>query len=195
MSRSRSASAHQKVLRAAIELIAEHGIDATSMDAVARVSGVSKATIYKHWSDKNALVLEVMAELNGLRARPAFDSGRTRADLIAVLAYRPPEHLEIREKIMPHFMAYASRNQEVGMAWRQMVMEPPRNELRRLLHTGIAKGELPRKLNVEQSTALLLGPMIYWFIFLRKSKEEPRPLAKGVVDAFWRAFGKSVKAR
>ena len=55
MPRTRSASAHQKVLKAALELVAEHGIDGTSMDAVARESGVSKATIYKHWADKETI--------------------------------------------------------------------------------------------------------------------------------------------
>lgn len=89
MPRQRSVTAHQNVLQAAIELIAENGVDATSMDGVAAKSGVSKATIYKHWANKDALLLEVMAELNGLHARPAFDTGDTRRDIIAVLAYMP----------------------------------------------------------------------------------------------------------
>lgn len=77
MPRTRSASAHKRVLQAALELVAQRGFDATSMDAVALKSRVSKATIYKHWSDKKALMLELMAELNGLRDRPSFDSGNT----------------------------------------------------------------------------------------------------------------------
>ena len=85
MARTRSASAHRRVLDAARRLFAEHGIDATSMDAIAAASGVSKATIYKHWSDKDALLLEVMAEMSGIQKRPAFDSGHVRQDMIAVL--------------------------------------------------------------------------------------------------------------
>ena len=60
MARPRSAQAHKKVLDAAVQLFSERGIDATSMDAIAEASGVSKATIYKHWQDKDALCLEVM---------------------------------------------------------------------------------------------------------------------------------------
>ena len=158
------------------------------MDAIARDSGVSKATIYKHWADKNALLLEVMAEVNGLDQRPSFDSGDTRSDLIAVLAYRPPQHAEIRERIMPQFMAYSAHHHEVGLAWRNMVMNPPRRELTHLLKLGIAKGELAAILNIELSLALLLGPILYWFIFLRQAEENPRKLAEEVVDAFWKAF-------
>ena len=108
MPRTRSASAHHKVLDAALELVAEHGVDATSMDAIARRSGVSKATIYKHWADKDALLLEMMADVNGLHTRPPFDSGNTRADMVAVLSYRPRENAEMRERIMPHFVAYSA---------------------------------------------------------------------------------------
>ncbi len=56
MVRPRSAQAHKKVLDAAVQLFSDRGIDATSMDAIAETSGVSKATIYKHWPDKDALV-------------------------------------------------------------------------------------------------------------------------------------------
>ena len=48
MARTRSASAHRKVLDAALALFAERGIEGASMDAVAEHSGVSKATIYKN---------------------------------------------------------------------------------------------------------------------------------------------------
>ena len=61
MGRPRSAEAHTKVLLAAVHLFAEQGIEATSMDSIAEASGVSKATIYKHWQDKDALCLEVGA--------------------------------------------------------------------------------------------------------------------------------------
>lgn len=194
MPRIRSANAHQKVLDAAIALVADRGVDATSMDAIASASGVSKATIYKHWADKDALLLEIMAEVNGLERRPSFDSGRIRADMVAVLSFRPQERAETRERIMPHFMAYSARNPSFGQAWRNMVMEPPRRELKHLLKLGIAKGEISPGVNVDLSLALLLGPIVYWHVFLRRSDENPKALAEGVIDAFWRAFGLQKKS-
>jgi len=106
-------------MHAAVELVAERGVDATSMDAIADSSGVGKATIYKRWPDKEALMLEIMAEMNGIHTRPKFDSGDTRADMTAVLAYRSRENAEARERIMPHFMAYSARHPEFGRAWRK----------------------------------------------------------------------------
>jgi len=118
MPRPRSEKAHRKVIEAALNLLASRGFEATSMDAIAETSGVSKATIYKHWPDKDALLLELMAEINGLHSRPAFDTGAPRADIVALLSYRPPERSDLRERITPHFMAYAGRNPAFGDAWR-----------------------------------------------------------------------------
>src|SRR5260221_655074 len=189
MARTRSASAHRKVLNAALQLIAERGVNATSMDAIARKSGVSKATIYKHWADKDALLLDVMAEAHELHKRPQFNSGNTRADMVAVLSYRPREKADIRERIMPHLMAYSAGNIAFGTAWRNMVMEPPRRELKSLMKLGIAKGQFAPDLDVDLSLALLLGPIIYWKVFLSRTSEDPTGLAEGVVDAVWMAFG------
>ena len=159
------------------------------MDAIAGRSGVSKATIYKHWKDKEALLLEVMADLHGLHARPTFDSGHTRADMVAVLAHRPPENAEMRERILPHFVAYSARNSAFGLAWRKMVMEPPLRELKHLMKLGIEKGEFSPGLNIELSLALLLGPMLYWHIFLKCPAGDRVKLAEDVIDTFWKAFG------
>src|SRR5262245_49826878 len=90
---------------------------------------------------------------------------------------------------MPHLIAYSARNTSFGAAWRNMVMEPPRQELKSLIKLGIEKGQFAPDLDVDLSLALLLGPIIYWHVFLRRTSEDPTELAEGVVVAFWRAFG------
>lgn len=189
MPRTRSESAHKKVIHAALELVAERGVDAASMDAIAAKSGVSKATIYKHWADKDALLLEMMAAINGRDSRPTFDSGDTRADMAAVLSYRPKENSKMRERILPHLAAYSASHVEFGNAWRNLVMEPPRRELKHLIGRGIAKSELASDLDLDLCLALLLGPIMYWHIFLRRTTGDPKVLAEGVIEVFWRAFG------
>ena len=128
MGRPRSVRAHDAVVAAAIDLFAERGIDATSMDAIAAASGVSKATIYKHWPDKDALCLEVLGYVHGLDEKPpVFDSGDFRTDLIDQLRYQPAANRkEMKDKIWPHLMAYSARNRAFGDAWRAKVLEPAR---------------------------------------------------------------------
>lgn len=189
MGRPKSEKAHTRVLEATAELVAERGIDSTSVDAISERSGVSKATIYKHWADKDALLLEMIAHIHGVHARPKFDTGNTRTDLIAVLAYRPKQDATLRERIMPQFAAAAARRANMWCNWKDIVMDPPRRELRHLLELGVKKGEIRDNLDYELSLALLLGPVMYWFVLMRRHTEDPGSLANNVVDAFWRAFG------
>ena len=188
MARPRSAQAHNNVLMAAVELFSERGIDATSMDAIAEASGVSKATIYKHWPDKDALCLEVMGYLHGIDEEPpVFDSGDFRADLIAQLQYQPAaDRKTLRDKMVPHMIAYASRNQVLGVAWRARVIEPARVALTNIIRRGERRGVLRHGIDPEVGIALLLGPMMYRHIFGQKV---PKDLEVQVADAFLSAFG------
>src|SRR5271166_1590648 len=195
MVRPRSAEAHDKVLKAAVELFAERGIDATSMDAVAEASGVSKATIYKHWPDKDSLALEVMGHLYGLDEEPpVFDSGDFRADLIAQLRHEPAlERKAMREKIAPHLMGYASRNQAFGMAWRNRAIEPARIVLTNLIKRGEKRGVLKRGIDPEVGLALLSVPTSTGKFFLAKKlgRKPPEDLEVHTADAFLAAYGKA----
>jgi AcrR family transcriptional regulator len=190
MARPRSTHAHARVLDAALKLFGEAGIDATSMDAISEASGVSKATIYKHWPDKDALCLEVMATLLGRdRALPAFESGDIRHDMIAALGYRPhAEHSSVRARIMPHLVAYAARNPTLAEACRNTIFGPPRAAIAQLLDRAVAQGQLPRALDRDLAMALLIGPMMYSHLLRRVQGKAPHNLPERIVDAFWKAY-------
>ena len=189
MARPRSAQAHARVLDAALGLFAARGVDATSMDAIAEASGVSKATIYKHWPDKEALCLEAIAHLMGRDQPPqGFDSGDVRADLVALLGHQPPHsHSDLRSRIIPHLWAHAARNPSFGAAWRNLIFEPARVGIRRLLERGVAQGVLPGNLDPDLALALLLGPMMYAHMTRRSGGSSPENIPGLVVDAFWKA--------
>ena len=116
----------------------------TSMDAIAEASSVSKATIYNHWADKDALCLEALGRLYGLdETPPDFDTGSLREDLVALIRYRPAAHREaLQQQIMPHLMVYASQNRPFGDAWRKQVLTRPRARFARRLKVAVDRGEL-----------------------------------------------------
>ncbi|UCN16367.1 TetR/AcrR family transcriptional regulator [Cellulomonas iranensis] len=60
----RAGQAHKRaaILAAARELFVQHGVDRTSMDAVAARAGVSKRTVYDYYGDKRRLLLGVVEE-------------------------------------------------------------------------------------------------------------------------------------
>ena len=196
MARTRSAKAHKKVIDATLELFEESGINATSMDAIAGRSGVSKATIYKHWPDKDELALEALSHLFGFyETPPGFNSGDLRRDFVDVLTYQPnASKQDVKMKMMPHVMSYAERNRKFGDQWRARMIEQPQLRLKNLIKRGIAQKKLEKSLDVTVCLALLLGPAFYWYIIVGKKRSTssmPRDLATEIVTAFFKAFGRT----
>lgn len=182
MSRTPSASAHEKVLEAAIRLIGERGIEGTSMDAIAQLSGVSKATVYKHWKNKDALCVDVVSKLRV--APPEFRSGDSRRDLLGLLTHvakanRPGRIL----KILPRIIGYAAANPKFGRAFRAISMGPTEAQLHRILKEAVSRGELSPDTDPKIATSLLFGPILHRKIM---GGRVPSGLPGQVVDAFWR---------
>ena len=190
MSRGLSQKAHSKVVEAALELFADRGIDATSMDAIASSSGVSKATVYKHWADKDALAMEVLVYVHESDAGPPdLDSGDLQADLVAYLLYEPPSRkADLKNRLMPHLIAYSARNQEFGRAWRSRVLERARVGLKKLIRRGMDRGIFPAVLDEELAVPLLLGPMLFSHIL--GARLDRKWLAQGTVNSFWKAHAR-----
>jgi len=194
MPRSPSARAHRQVLEAALKLFARQGIDATSMDAIAAASGVSKATIYKHWRDKDALCLEVLPPPPSLDAATVLKTGNDRNDMITILNRRQGAQRSGRQnRIMPHLIAYAARNPAFAKAWRARMMQPARIQILQLLKRSIAEGSLPPDLDLDLAEAMLFGPMMYRHVLSLFGRRLPENLAELVVDAFWRAHANPSK--
>jgi len=190
MSRGLSQSAHNKVVQAALELFADRGIDSTSVDAIAASSGVSKATIYKHWADKDALTMEVLVYVHECDAGPPdLDSGDLKADLVAYLVYEPsPRKADLQKRIMPHLIAYSARNQEFARAWKSRVLERARTGLKKLLRLGMNRGIFSAVLDEELAIPLLLGPMLFSHIL--GPRLDRKWLAQGAVDSFWKSHAR-----
>jgi AcrR family transcriptional regulator len=193
--RPRSERAHNEVLNAASRLFAERGIDATSMDAIAAASGVSKATIYKHWPDKDALCLEVLSRIHGHdEASPYRLTGDLRSDLLAVLTHEPPaQFAEVRSRITPHLVSYGLRNPAFGKAWRLRVLEPPRTQLTALLEEARAEGSLSKSVDVDVAIAMLLGPLFYRHIMSMVDRPIPSHLPEAIVESFLKSQGTDVR--
>ncbi|HTW81065.1 MAG TPA: TetR/AcrR family transcriptional regulator [Terracidiphilus sp.] len=195
MSRPRSSEAHQKVLRAALTLFCERGIEATSMDAIARFSGVSKATIYNHWPDKEALLLEVVEMIHGLDRPPQhFDSGNLLTDLTWILTRKPPGEFEAqRNRMTASIISYAKLHNEFGKAWRTRAMEPARKAIAKAIHHAMGRGELSPQMDLKVIEAMLLGPLVYSHIFQSERKTAHPEMGPKIAEAFVRAYAGEMK--
>jgi AcrR family transcriptional regulator len=63
--RPRDADAGTRILRACVELLTEVGAEATTMSAVIERSGVARATAYRRWPNREALLIAALREVKG----------------------------------------------------------------------------------------------------------------------------------
>lgn len=61
------------MIEASADLFMAHGYEKVSMDAVARAAGVSKATLYAHFTSKDMLFASIVGE--ACQRNPALESG------------------------------------------------------------------------------------------------------------------------
>jgi AcrR family transcriptional regulator len=85
--RPKSETKTQAILTGAIEEFLKNGYAATSMDRIAKAAGVSKATVYSHFSDKERLFNAVIQDL----AQEKFQT---------VMGLQQPQSLETEPKII-----------------------------------------------------------------------------------------------
>src|SRR5215470_16590070 len=80
--RPRSSVAERAIMLAGARLLEERGVRRMSMQAVAAAARVSKATIYRRWPSKDALILDLVAAAAGRTDAPQAPSD-ARAELQA----------------------------------------------------------------------------------------------------------------
>lgn len=155
--RPRSEQADHAILRAATDLLAEHGLPGMSIEEVAARAGVGKATVYRRWPTKGALALDAfLAVYQGQQAEP--DTGTLRGDLLAVLrgwvrtVTRTPAG-----RMLAGLIAAAQHDPDLAEGWREQVLEPLRARHGVLLDRAIARGEIPAGTDKDVVLDLLFG--------------------------------------
>lgn len=140
-------------------MFAEEGYDGLSIERVAACAGVGKATVYRRYASKAALVVEAMrCGINVEERLP--DTGDLRADLTAMLeallaALRGPN-----ARLLITLFAERVRNPELDAEFAQSVIGKKRQHLRHLIREAVGRGELPRDTDVE--IAAEVGPALMW---------------------------------
>jgi AcrR family transcriptional regulator len=78
----RHSAARSRVLDAALDLFARHGVSGTSLQMIADAVGITKAAIYHQFRTKDNIVLAV-TERELFRLAPALDAAEAHADELA----------------------------------------------------------------------------------------------------------------
>ena len=161
--RPRSALADEAIVDATVALLCEDGFDRLSMDGVAARAGVGKATIYRRWPSKEALVIEAVAR----RTDPFPDevTGSVRDRLLAVLEGILAMSRTGAGRMLPCMVGATVSNPPLAAHYRAQILEPRRARLADLVREGVASGELRRDLDVDAAVDVLVGALLYRVVF------------------------------
>lgn len=179
--RPRSVRADEAIIEAVLDLLAEGTpVDAMSIEAVAARAGVGKATIYRRWANKDALLLDAIRALKGELPQPAGAS--LRDDLVALVGSvnRTEDRRALR--IMPCLVPEVHRNPERYRIFQEMI-EQRRDVMRGVLRRGVESGELRADLDIELALTLLTAPMLIQKLLRWHPGLDEEKLPEQVVDA------------
>lgn len=163
------ARSEEAILRATLDLVAEHGVGGLTVDAVAARAGVGKQTIYRHWGSRARLVHDAIACMHA-KAEPP-DTGSVREDVRLVLLDLVRFLSEADTgRVLPSLIDAAERDPEMAELHEQHVRER-RAAFAAILQRGIDRGELPADVDVSLLTDLLVGPFFYRRVLGRRAVE------------------------
>ncbi|MDR6225817.1 TetR/AcrR family transcriptional regulator [Desmospora profundinema] len=164
MSKStRTNSKREAIIKAAIKLFSQQGVDGTSVKAIGEVAGVTDAALYKHFSSKSALAKAVFAYyadhytqlIDHYRKQSApFD--QRISDLIRGIVNNLDED---------HFgLLLLSQRHE----WFVQIAQEhrlPLTAMTELIADGIDSGAIPPQ-NPQLTAALLIGALLRLAVFV-----------------------------
>jgi AcrR family transcriptional regulator len=145
--RPRDETRDAAILEATIEVLKDVGYDRLTIDAVAAKARASKATVYRRWSNKAALVVEAMRGLMpqveaGVEAPCLFpDTGSLRGDMVAGLQALAAKLSTDEGNLMAAVMTAQCRDPELAAAMRGATDDKQRS-CHVVVDRAIARGEL-----------------------------------------------------
>lgn len=161
--RPRDENVHRAILDAARDLIRVEGYASFSIEGVASRAGVAKQSIYRRWSSKGALLIDLY--MDGLE-RPAPMPARGLAnDLLAVLLQTTKRVQDpTYQNILKSVVVEAQNDPDMRKLVLQNIVQPRRDAAKAVINRAIESGELPRSTDAEMIVDFVFGAI--WFNLL-----------------------------
>ncbi|MGJ5751058.1 TetR family transcriptional regulator [Streptomyces puniciscabiei] len=180
--RPRSEAVERAILEGVMKLL-EDGVPLAelSIERVARTAGVGKATIYRRWSGKEELFVDVMRAAEP--PDPVLPGTSMRDDLVALLESLRQRGLVSRSSAILHNVyAQMKSSPRIWSAYHAAVVEPRRALGLDVLRRGQRNGELRADVDLELANDMFVGPMLVRSV-LRRDGALPEGLAEQIVDS------------
>jgi AcrR family transcriptional regulator len=174
----------ERILDAALAMLAEGGYAGFRLDALAAGADVAKTTILRRWPSKAAVTAAAVERL-ALQTVDLPESGTLRGDLHALLTSAVTVFTNGNGRFVPRLIRESGHHPEITDLL-ETVIHTRRLAYRRALNRAIARHELDPGIDQEIVIDLLVGPM--WTRLLITRERITKPFVDDIVDAVIRAF-------
>jgi AcrR family transcriptional regulator len=158
--RKRDPARDAVILDATLVVLAEQGYDRMTIDTVAARASMARATVYRRWPTKVALVLDAVAHLSRndvgeLDAEHLPDTGTLRGDMMAMIKPFDDEQQQVRIQAMAGLLALARTDDRLAEAAAGAGIGPWIDLNRVLIQRAVDRGEFPRPADLEVLAGLI----------------------------------------
>ncbi len=157
--RPRCEDSRSRILDAGLELLEESSFAEITADAIAERAGASKATIYRWWPNKDAVLVEALREAVA-QELPFRETGDLREDIRLQLQNFIKLLTGRRGRIFTAFVAAAQSDPAVAETFQRVWREPRRQALKAGLERHRGK-QMREDADLEMVLDALYGPLYY----------------------------------
>jgi AcrR family transcriptional regulator len=184
--RPRSPAADAAVLRAALELFIEHGIEGASFEQIAKRAGVARTTIYRRWSSREDLLAQAMETARDAPERWLATIDRAAPNqLIGWLVDALSETVTRRDyrKIVAKLIGSAPNSPKLMSVYWNTYLLPRRKMVSEVMDRARTMGLLPEGAEPEILQDMIGGAIMYHLLVRpgRRSRKEMRAYIREVL--------------
>ena len=155
--RPRDRAVDERILRAAVEEIADAGVDAFSMSNCARRARVSKASIYLRWSNAEELITDALASVATWPVVP--DLGDLEAELTFLVKSFSGAETWSNIQLLMRFAGEAERHPDLFKAYQEGTVVLGTKRVTEVFGRARARGELPRRADPRVLAIAFMGAL------------------------------------
>jgi AcrR family transcriptional regulator len=161
--RPRSEQARQAILRTTLKILGKSGFSDFKIEEVAARASVGKATVYRWWPNKGALIADAFASSTTRKLRFP-DTGSVHTDMSQQMRQLIKVFRSRRGRIVSAILAAGQSDKDLIEAFRERFLWPRRREAYATLRRGIERGELRKDLDPDLLLDSLYGPIYMRFL-------------------------------
>jgi AcrR family transcriptional regulator len=161
--RPRSEQARQAIMRSTLKVLGANGFSRFTIEDVAALARVGKATVYRWWPTKAALIADAFAGSTTRKLRFP-DTGSLATDMSHQMRQLVKIFRSRQGRIVSAILAAGQSDKEVIAAFRDRFLRPRRREAYAILQRGMKRGELRRDVDPNLLLDSLYGPIYMRFL-------------------------------